>query len=125
MRYSRLAVLALGIAAAVLMAEAPAAEPDGWTPKDCDQFMRELAQYVHDHHLKKDERSEQKGMIYEYFHVKRAGNVDQYPEGEALDTIVFLPHRPAVRPADAAKTLHDGAWFSSALVHFAVIGEGI
>lgn len=78
---------------------ANAAEEARWTTKDCDRFMREVAQYVYDHHLKKDDRSEQKGMIYEYFQVKRAGKVDQFVQGEALDT------------------MHDGAWFASALVH--------
>ncbi len=78
---------------------ARAEEPARWTKEDCDAFMRELAQYIYDHHLKKDERSEQKGMIYEYFYVKQAGKVDQYIQGEGLDT------------------MHDGAWFASALAH--------
>lgn len=62
-------------------------------------FMRELAQYVFDHHLKRDEKSPQRGMVYEYFNTKRAGQHDQWIQGEALDT------------------MHDGAWFAAALVN--------
>jgi len=62
-------------------------------------FMRELTQYVFDHHLKRDEKSAQRGMVYEYFNTKRAGQHDQWIQGEALDT------------------MHDGAWFAAALVN--------
>lgn len=62
-------------------------------------FMRELTQYVFDHHLKRDEKSPQRGMVYEYFNPKRAGQHDQWIQGEALDT------------------MHDGAWFAAALVN--------
>jgi hypothetical protein len=60
-------------------------------------FMRELAQYVFDHHLKRDANSPQRGMVYEYFNTRRAGQHDQWIQGEALDT------------------MHDGAWFAAAL----------
>ncbi|GDY19367.1 hypothetical protein LBMAG56_07120 [Verrucomicrobiota bacterium] len=50
-------------------------------------FMRELAQYVFDHHLKRDAASPQRGMVYEYFNTKRAGQFDQWIQGEALDTM--------------------------------------
>ena len=60
-------------------------------------FMRELTQYVFDHHLKRDAASPQRGMVYEYFNTKRAGQYDQWIQGEALDT------------------MHDGAWFAAAL----------
>lgn len=60
-------------------------------------FMKELAQYVFAHHFKKAEGSPQRGMSYEYFHVPRAGQPDQFVQGEALDT------------------MHDGAWFAIAM----------
>ena len=69
------------------------------TADETRAFMRELAQYVFDHHLKRDAQSPQRGMVYEYFNPKRAGQHDQWIQGEALDT------------------MHDGAWFAAALVH--------
>ena len=62
-------------------------------------FIKKLAQYVFDHHLKRTDGSPQRGMIYEYFHVARAGEDDQFIQGEALDT------------------MHDGAWFAVAMVN--------
>ena len=62
-------------------------------------FMKRLAQFVFDNHMKRDARSAQRGMIYEYFHVERKGQVDQFMQGEGLDT------------------MHDGAWFAAAMVH--------
>lgn len=64
-------------------------------------FMKQLAQYVFEHHMKKAEGSPQRGMTYEYFHVTRAGQPDQFIQGEALDT------------------MHDGAWFAVAMVNAA------
>ena len=61
-------------------------------------FMKELAQYVFAHHMKRTD-SPQRGLVYEYFHVPRAGQPDQFIEGEALDS------------------MHDGAWFAIAMVH--------
>jgi hypothetical protein len=61
--------------------------------------MKRLLQYVHDHHLKKDDKSEQRGMVYEYFDTRRAGQFDQWVQGEALDT------------------MHDGAWLAAAMVN--------
>jgi hypothetical protein len=60
-------------------------------------FMKRLARYVHDHHLKSDAGSEQHGMVYEYLDVRRRGRFDQFVQGEALDT------------------MHDGAWLAAAL----------
>ncbi|MBI3854505.1 MAG: hypothetical protein HY293_02310 [Planctomycetes bacterium] len=62
-------------------------------------FMKRLATFVEENHLKKDPKSEQKGMVYEYFDVKRKGQSDQWVQGEALDT------------------MHDGSWFAAALVN--------
>jgi hypothetical protein len=61
--------------------------------------MRQLAQYVFDHHLKKNPDSPQRGMVYEYFDVRREGQFDQFVQGEGLDT------------------MHDGAWLAAALAH--------
>jgi len=62
-------------------------------------FMKRLAQFVFDNHMKRDAKSPQRGMIYEYFWVERKGQPDQFVQGEALDT------------------MHDGAWFAAALVN--------
>jgi len=102
-----LAVLSLGVAFATSSFAADWWDSP-WTkahergPLSADEtraFMRELTQYVFDHHLKRDEKSPQRGMVYEYFNTKRAGQHDQWIQGEALDT------------------MHDGAWFAAALVN--------
>jgi hypothetical protein len=62
-------------------------------------FMKRLAQFVFDSHMKRREDSAQKGMIYEYFDVRRRGEFDQFVQGEALDT------------------MHDGAWFAAAMAN--------
>lgn len=94
----------------LVVTHAQADDPPAWmkaewqTPMyagETREFMRELVQYVMDHHLKKDEKSQQRGMIYEYSDVRRSGEFDQFVQGEALDT------------------MHDGAWFAAALVNAA------
>jgi hypothetical protein len=70
-------------------------------PMTVDQakaFIHRLATYAIGHHMKRDEKSPQRGMMYEYFDVARQGQFDQFVEGEALDT------------------MHDGAWFALAMV---------
>jgi len=62
-------------------------------------FMKRLASYVAENHLKKDPASQQRGMIYEYFWVKKKGMPQQWIQGEGLDT------------------MHDGAWFAVAMVN--------
>lgn len=78
---------------------ADACQKPAMTAEETRQFIRRLAQYVVDHHLKTAENSPQRGMIYEYFHVARQGQHDQFIQGEALDT------------------MHDGAWFAAAMVN--------
>lgn len=92
----------------LLVGTAKAAEP-AWTtaavekrPMTADEtraFMKTLAKFVFDNHLKQSADSPQRGMIYEYFHVARKGEFDQFVQGEALDT------------------MHDGAWFAVAMVN--------
>lgn len=77
---------------------AGAAKQSAMDAAETRAFMRQLAQYVLDHHLKKTAGSPQQGMTYEYFHVTRAGQADQFIQGEGLDT------------------MHDGAWFAVAMV---------
>jgi hypothetical protein len=78
-----------------------------WQPamsaEEARSFMKQLARYVFEHHLKKAEGSPQRGILYEYFDVERAGQFDQWVQGEALDT------------------MHDGAWFGAALVNAYVV----
>src|SRR4051794_3318623 len=61
-------------------------------------FMKALAKYVFDNHLRQD-ASPMRGMVYEYFDPRRKGQVNQFVQGEALDT------------------MHDGAWLAAALVN--------
>lgn len=60
-------------------------------------FMKRLAAFALAHHLKRDEQSPQRGMLYEYVWVANRGTPRQWIQGEALDT------------------MHDGAWFAAAL----------
>ncbi len=62
-------------------------------------FMKRLASFVVDNHLKTDPVSPQKGMIYEYFWVRKKGTVQQWIQGEGLDT------------------MHDGSWFAVAMIN--------
>jgi len=98
--------LAFALAAAGLCGEAkPAAWETAWrekkpmTVEETEAFMKRLAQFVFDNHLKKDPKSAQRGMVYEYFDVARKGQFDQFVQGEGLDT------------------MHDGAWLAAALVN--------
>jgi hypothetical protein len=69
------------------------------TAAETRALMKRLIRYVEEHHLRKDAKSEQRGMVYEYFDTRRAGQFDQWVQGEALDT------------------MHDGAWLAAALVN--------
>lgn len=61
------------------------------------KWMKELAEYVEKNHLKKKENSPQFGMVYEYVNTKKIGQLGQWVQGEALDT------------------MHDGAWFTASI----------
>jgi hypothetical protein len=80
-------------------AVAEAAAKPAPTADETKAFMRKLARYVFDHHLKQHPKSQQRGMVYEYFDTTRKGQPDQWVQGEALDT------------------MHDGAWLAAALVN--------
>jgi len=69
------------------------------TAAETRDFIKRLAEFAVENHMKKAEASPQRGMIYEYFHVARRGQHDQFIQGEALDT------------------MHDGAWFAIAMVN--------
>jgi hypothetical protein len=62
-------------------------------------FMKDLAKYVFDHHLRQDAKAPMRGMVYEYFDPARKGQADQWVQGETLDT------------------MHDGAWLAAGLVN--------
>lgn len=109
-RASMASLIVIAALAGSVRAAAPVPPPDrdpAWADA-CNQppmnaaetraFIRRLAQFVFDHHLKKTEGSPQRGMIYEYFHVSHQGQYDQFIQGEGLDT------------------MHDGAWFAAAMV---------
>jgi hypothetical protein len=99
--------LAFGVAAAgsLITAGPPIAVEPSWTTAhrkppmsaaETKAFITRLAHYVVEHHLRTD--GPMRGMVYEYFDVKRKGQFDQFVQGEALDT------------------MHDGAWLAAALV---------
>ena len=85
------------VLSAVFVFAAPPEPAKGPTADETRAFMKALAEYVAANHLKRDEKSAQRGMVYEYFDVARKGQPDQWVQGEALDT------------------MHDGAWFALAL----------
>lgn len=98
----------LGVTAAIAAENTDLDRDPAWAqahlkaPMTADEtraFMKRLAQFVFDNHMKRDTKSAQRGMIYEYFHVERKGQVDSFMQGEGLDT------------------MHDGTWFAAALVH--------
>lgn len=69
-----------------------------WSKDRCKEFMRTLTDVVYDNHLKKDPKSAQKGMIYEWVVWSKRGQIpDQWVQQEGRDT------------------MHDGAWFTAAL----------
>lgn len=76
-----------------------AASKKPMTVAETRDFMKRLASYVADNHLKKDPASPQRGMVYEYFWVAKKGTYQQWIQGEGLDT------------------MHDGAWFAVAMVN--------
>lgn len=105
---ARLLALLLAISSISSPALSFADEPDrSWlsahqkpplTAEETRALIKRLAKYVYENHLKASD-SPQKGMIYEYFDVRRKGEFDQFVQGEALDT------------------MHDGAWFATAMVN--------
>lgn len=100
-------LLALALTATALFADDPdrgawaaaAAKKPPMTAEETRAFMRKLTQFVLDHHLKRDDASPQRGLIYEYFRPALAGKTGQWMQGEALDT------------------MHDGAWFAIAMAN--------
>lgn len=96
---------ALLLAFGLLIAAAACAAEPAWTTAhrkpaltadETKALMKKWATYVFEHHLKKNLRSEQQGMVYEYFDTRKKGQFDQFVQGEALDT------------------MHDGAWLIAA-----------
>lgn len=69
------------------------------TVAETRDFLKRLASFVVENHLKQNPASPQSGMIYEYFWVKKKGLPQQWIQGEGLDT------------------MHDGAWFAVAMVN--------
>src|SRR4051794_24362019 len=106
--------LALSFFLVLIPIGAQADEPPAWAkahlakPMTADEaraFMKTLARFVYDNHLKQDERSEQRGMVYEYLDWPNRGKPNQFIQGEALDT------------------MHDGAWLAAALANAARAGN--
>lgn len=85
------------VLALLALPAARAADPAPPTAQETRRFMKKLAGYVVENHLKRDAKSPQRGMVYEYFNPGKMGRADQWVQGEALDT------------------MHDGAFFALAL----------
>ncbi len=77
--------------------KAAAAGKPPMTVAETRAFMKRLATFVFENHMKRAETSPQRGMTYEYFWVANKGTPRQWIQGEALDT------------------MHDGAWFAAAM----------
>lgn len=101
----RTAIISLSIGT-ILTCVSEAAEEPAWqtayrqappSAEETRDLMMRLARFVYDNHLKQSPDSPQRGMIYEYLDVRRKGQLDQFIQGEALDT------------------MHDGAWFAAAM----------
>ena len=104
LRLSLPLLVALLLALPLRAAEPPptwakAADRPAPTADETRAFMKKLARYAFDNHLKRDAKSAQRGMVYEYFAVARKGQFDQWVQGEALDT------------------MHDGAWLAVGLAN--------
>lgn len=96
-----LLLLAVGEASrafAVELPPAPAADAAPLSAEETRAFMKRLADYAVVNHMKRGD-SPQRGMMYEYFRPASRGKIEQYMQGEALDT------------------MHDGSWFALALVN--------
>ncbi len=70
----------------------PEAEPKDWPNERLVAFMRELTDYVYQHHVVRDARRPVYGMTYEFF--KDGRQTQDFP----LDS------------------MHDGAWFATAMI---------
>src|SRR5688500_13159400 len=96
------AIIAVPVAASADDAIPPwvkAAQAKGpMTADEARAFIKRLAKYVEENHLKHNADSPQRGMIYEYFDTTRKGEIAQFVQGEALDT------------------MHDGAWYCAAMI---------
>src|SRR5690242_13433188 len=104
--FSRLIYLACMVLLTTILSTSVAEEARDWmaaikreppTGGESRDLMRKWTEYVVAHHVKRDEKSPQRGMVYEYFDVKKKGQFDQFVQGEQLDT------------------MHDGAWLIAAL----------
>lgn len=85
-----LGVALLGCAVATPVA---AAADAAWSRQELAGFMRQLAGYVADHHMRRD-NSPMRGMVYEFYEPA----TKQQGHGGGLDT------------------MHDGAWFANACI---------
>jgi len=68
------------VASALAFLASFAAQSQPLSADETRDFMKRLATTVEQNHLKKDPQSEQKGMIYEYFDVKRKCPVEEVQE---------------------------------------------
>ena len=64
---------------------AQAYDQDG--PMTADQtkaLIKRFAEFVYASHLKRDEKSDQRGMIYEYLNTEKLGKLGQFVQGRGL-----------------------------------------
>ncbi len=82
-------------------------QPPLLTPDQIKNFMAKLATFVGDNHIRTNKDSMQHGMTYEYRDMRKEKAPECFVQGEALDT------------------MHDGAWFGSALVNASLATGGL
>lgn len=74
-------------------------EPLALSKDEVRSFMKKLATFVAEKHMRTSRDSMQHGMTYEYRDMRREKSPGCFVQGEALDT------------------MHDGAWFGAAMVN--------
>jgi len=84
-------MMAFAAVLALLGAPAQAEKAGPWSPDELKSFMKELADYVFEHHVRRD-ASPMRGKVYEFF----MPSTKQQGYGGGWDT------------------MHDGAWFANA-----------
>jgi len=89
----------LGIILLTFLLAIPCMAQDQLSKEEIRLFMKKLATFVADKHMRTNKDSMQHGMTYEYRDMRKEKAPDCFVQGEALDT------------------MHDGAWFGAAMVN--------
>ncbi|MEY4788153.1 MAG: hypothetical protein RLZ61_371, partial [Planctomycetota bacterium] len=88
-----------GIILLMCLLAIPSIAQDQLSKEDTRLFMKKLAAFVADKHMRTSKETMQHGMTYEYRDMRKEKDPACFVQGEALDT------------------MHDGAWFGAAMVN--------